>query len=257
MLLKAHDGGAPRAATPRPRDMALIRLAYAADLPGPEEALKRLQAGEPMPGGADLPAAAAAAPGSGGMGGGGASAPRPRVIAPAAAAATSRRRPCSPSPTCIALIDRRRDIAPAAWTWSGSSGRSASRPGAIECEPAPGAPNNLAQRLVARLKEWTGQPWLIAAQGGGGRSPLGAAEARAPRSAPRSRPIPSSCAVMAALPGAEIISSAQPAATRRRRRAPTPERRRRRPGSAFQASVGRRRKPRVKREPHERPWPHR
>src|SRR5690349_13952806 len=30
-------------------DMALIRLAYAADLPGPEEALKRLQAGDALP----------------------------------------------------------------------------------------------------------------------------------------------------------------------------------------------------------------
>jgi len=42
------------------------------------------------------------------------------------------------------------------------------RPGAIEFEPAPGAPGNLAQRLAVRLKEWTGQPWLVAAQGGGG-----------------------------------------------------------------------------------------
>ncbi|MES4864637.1 hypothetical protein ABS203_20025, partial [Acinetobacter baumannii] len=29
------------------------------------------------------------------------------------------------------------------------------RPGAIEYEPAPGAPRDLAQRLVARLREWT------------------------------------------------------------------------------------------------------
>ena len=33
-------------------------------------------------------------------------------------------------------------------------------------EPAPGAPANLAGRLVAKLKEWTGQPWLVAAEGG-------------------------------------------------------------------------------------------
>ena len=42
------------------------------------------------------------------------------------------------------------------------------RPGAITFEPAPGAPSNLAGRLVARLKEWTGEPWLVAAEGGGG-----------------------------------------------------------------------------------------
>ena len=46
------------------------------------------------------------------------------------------------------------------------------RPGAIEFEPVAGAPANLAQRLSARLKEWTGQPWLVAAQGGGGAETL-------------------------------------------------------------------------------------
>src|SRR5512140_987795 len=46
LTLKAYDEvrRAPDAAAAV--DMALIRLAYAADLPGPEEALKRLQAGE-------------------------------------------------------------------------------------------------------------------------------------------------------------------------------------------------------------------
>ena len=34
------------------------------------------------------------------------------------------------------------------------------RPGAIEYESVPGAPANLAQRLVGRLKEWTGERWL-------------------------------------------------------------------------------------------------
>ena len=46
------------------------------------------------------------------------------------------------------------------------------RPGAITFESAPGAPSNLAGRLVARLKEWTGQPWLVAAEGGGGGETL-------------------------------------------------------------------------------------
>ena len=49
VILRAHDevrrSPDPAAAV----DMALIRLAYAADLPGPEEALKRLQSGEPLP----------------------------------------------------------------------------------------------------------------------------------------------------------------------------------------------------------------
>ncbi|MFD3266699.1 DNA polymerase III subunit gamma/tau, partial [Phenylobacterium ferrooxidans] len=54
MLLRAYDevrrSPDPAAAV----DMALIRLAYAADLPGPEEALKRIQTGDPV-GGAPAP----------------------------------------------------------------------------------------------------------------------------------------------------------------------------------------------------------
>jgi DNA polymerase-3 subunit gamma/tau len=104
----------------------------------------------------------------------------------------------------LALIDRRRDIAlrldveryvrPISF-----------RPGAIEYEPAPGAPGNLAQRLVNRLKEWTGQPWLIA-QGGGG------AESQWERQKRDEREVradveqdPFVRAVMEAFPGAEII----------------------------------------------------
>ncbi|HYE42410.1 MAG TPA: DNA polymerase III subunit gamma/tau, partial [Caulobacteraceae bacterium] len=46
------------------------------------------------------------------------------------------------------------------------------RPGAIEFEPVPNTPPDLTRRLSARLKEWTGQTWLIAAQGGGGAESL-------------------------------------------------------------------------------------
>ena len=71
----------------------------------------------------------------------------------------------------LALIDKKRDI-----TLKLDVERFVRpisfRPGAIEYEPAPGAPNNLAQRLVRRLKEWTGERWLIAAQGGGGAESL-------------------------------------------------------------------------------------
>src|SRR6185312_13007954 len=51
LTLKAYEEvrRAPDAAAAT--EMALIRIAYAADLPGPEEALKRLQAGEVPAGG--------------------------------------------------------------------------------------------------------------------------------------------------------------------------------------------------------------
>jgi DNA polymerase-3 subunit gamma/tau len=81
------------------------------------------------------------------------------------------------------------------------------RPGAIEYEPAPGAPANLAQRLVGRLKEWTGERWLIAAQGGGGAESLWEKqnrEAREVRAEIEQDPFVRS--VMEAFPGAEILS---------------------------------------------------
>ena len=99
MLLKGLRRGAPRARSRRAAvEMALIRLAYAADLPGPEEALKALQNG----GDCRRRSGAAGVPPRrrGGGGGGGASAwrrsrrrppqPQPAVAPIASAAAASR-----------------------------------------------------------------------------------------------------------------------------------------------------------------------
>ncbi len=164
LALRAHDEvrRAPDGAAAV--DMALVRLAYAADLPGPEEALKQLQSGE--------------AP-SGGSGGGGSRPPSGGGGGATLVARQSSPQPQSPeaAPTLqsfedvLALIDQRRDIAlkldverfvrPVSF-----------RPGVLEYEPAPGAPANLAQRLVERLKEWTGERWLVVAQGGGGAESL-------------------------------------------------------------------------------------
>jgi DNA polymerase-3 subunit gamma/tau len=106
----------------------------------------------------------------------------------------------------LALIEKKRDIAlrldveryvrPISF-----------RPGALEYEPAPGAPANLAQRLVGRLKEWTGQPWLIAAQGGGGAESAWERQKREEREVRTEiEADPFILSVMAAFPGAEIIS---------------------------------------------------
>jgi len=189
-------------------DMALIRLAYAADLPGPEEALKRLQAGDTLPpgGGGSGPSGGGgggAAPSGGG--GGGVSAvvrnlspqPQPGSAEPVAVLNTFEE--------MMALIEKRRDIAlkldveryvrPISF-----------RPGAIEYEAAPGAPVNLAQRLVGRLKEWTGERWLIAAQGGGGAESLWEKQKREEREVRAEiEADPFIKSVMATFPGAEIV----------------------------------------------------
>ncbi|HZZ35257.1 MAG TPA: DNA polymerase III subunit gamma/tau, partial [Caulobacteraceae bacterium] len=206
MLLKAHEE-VRRAPDPSAAvEMALIRLAYAADLPGPEEALRALQAGEPLPAGPG--------PGSskGGNGGGAATAraqqPSPQAVA--------RPAPAQPAPQTfeevVRLIDEKRDIGlkldveryvrPISF-----------RPGVIEFEPAPGAPSNLAHRLVSRLKEWTAQPWLVAAEGGGGAETL-LERQRRERDAARKEALaePFVQALMQTFPGAELIEVRQAAA---------------------------------------------
>jgi DNA polymerase-3 subunit gamma/tau len=186
--------------------MALIRLAYAADLPGPEEALKKLQAGEAPAGGGG----ASSGPSGGGGGavasGGGSTnavargfaAPQPQVSSEPVAVINTFEE-------MLALIEKKRDISlkldverfvrPISF-----------RQGAIEYEPAPGAPANLAQRLVGRLKDWTGERWLIAAQGGGGAESLWERQKREEREV-RSEieQDPFVVAVMKSFPGAEIL----------------------------------------------------
>jgi len=161
MLLKALDE-VRRAPSPADAvEMAIVRLAYAADLPGPEEALKALRDGDPTAGGGG-----AGPRGGGGGGGGGASV----QLAVRQAVA-----PALPDPqtfeATVALIGEKREISlqmdvqryvkPVAF-----------KPGAITYESAPGAPFDLARRLASRLKEWTGRTWLIAANGQGGGETL-------------------------------------------------------------------------------------
>jgi DNA polymerase-3 subunit gamma/tau len=206
MLLKAHDE-ARRAPDPFAAvEMAIIRLAYAADLPGPEEALKALQNGEPVGGGPSAPS------GGGGGGGGGAAA---RAFAPApqvsASAAPQMAAPQS-FDDVVRMIDARRDIG-LSLDVKHYMRPISFRPGAITFEPAPGAPSNLAGRLVARLKEWTGQPWLVAAEGGGGGESAYERERRERREVRAEiEADPFVASVMAAFPGAEIVDIRQTAA---------------------------------------------
>jgi DNA polymerase-3 subunit gamma/tau len=217
MLLKAHTEvrQAPDAAAAA--EMALIRLCYAADLPGPEEALKALRDGEPAGGGGGAPM-----PSGGGGSGGGATA-QARMTAPQPQTTTQ------PAPTLasfedvVALIDARRDVSlkldverfvrPISF-----------RPGAITFEAAPGAPSNLAGRLVARLKEWTGQPWLVAAEGGGGAESAWERQKREEREARAEiEADPFVKSVMEAFPGAQVIEVRQLAAPEAAAEAPVEE----------------------------------
>jgi DNA polymerase-3 subunit gamma/tau len=208
MLLKAYEE-ARRAPDPAAAcEMALIRLCYAADLPGPEEALKAIQAGEPVSGGRGPSAPS----GGGGASGSGAMARQLSQPQSQAEPQISGQIVLQSFEDVVALIDARRDVVlkldvakflrPVSF-----------RPGAIEFEPAPGAPGNLSQRLSARLKEWTGQPWLVAALGGGGaESLLERAHREKAVELKQLEADPFIQSVMQAFPGTEIVAVRQLAA---------------------------------------------
>jgi len=196
MLLKALEE-VRRAPDPAAAvDMALIRLAYAADLPGPEEALKALRED-----GVVAPRPAQGGPrGSGG--GAQAMMAAPRAVAAPAANALAQPQSFD---DLARLAEARRDVAlkldleryvrPISF-----------RLGAVAFEAAPGAPSNLQQRLVARLKEWTGQPWLVSCEGGGGAETLMERQKRATaRAREEALAEPFVQAVLAAFPGTEIL----------------------------------------------------
>ncbi len=192
MLLKALDE-VRRAPSPADAvEMAIVRLAYAADLPGPEEALKALRDGEPMLGGPSPR-------GGGGGGGGGASA---QLAARPVAA------PALPDPQTfeqvVALIGEKREVGlqmdvqryvkPVAF-----------KPGAITYESGPGAPVDLARKLSSRLRDWTGRTWLIAANGqGGGETMIEVDRRKRSQERAEIEADPFVTAVMAAFPGAVI-----------------------------------------------------
>ena len=201
MLLKALDE-VRRAPDPAAAvDMTLIRLAYAADLPGPEEALKVLR-GE---GGSESAGVSPPAPRPSG---GGASAAA-RALATQAVAAPSGLAAPQSFEDVVALAGERRDIGlkldlekyvrPISF-----------RSGALTFEAVHGAPSNLSHRLVARLKEWTGQPWLVACEGGGGAETLLERQQKAVDAAhAEALAEPFIQAVLAAFPGTEILDVRQ------------------------------------------------
>ncbi|HEY3798545.1 MAG TPA: DNA polymerase III subunit gamma/tau [Caulobacteraceae bacterium] len=210
LLMRAYDE-VRRAPDPAAAvEMALIRIAYAADLPSPEDALKALRSGEPLP---SAPPTSPGPSGGGAMARGGAATRAVAQAAPAEDVAPVLRN----FDDVVALIETKRDIA-LRLDVEKYVRLISFRTGAISFEPAAGAPTNLSQRLAVRLKEWTGQPWLVAAEGGGGGETVAERlkrELDVAREEVLADPFVQS--VLAQFPGAELtevrqIADAEPAA---------------------------------------------
>ena len=211
MLLKALEEVAIAPNAMMAAEMAIIRLTHVADLPSPEELVRRLS---------DAPAAAgpAPAPGGGGRVARGSAAPMTApVTAPrAAAAAPAAQEVAPPAPVAgplaryerfddvVGLVRARRDVSLLVEIEEGVR-LVRYAPGRIEFEPADTAPPDLAARLAQRLQLWTGARWGVAVVGSGGGDTI--AEVRAREKGDlraRSLEHPMVQAVLAAFPGAEI-----------------------------------------------------
>ena len=169
MLLKAIDevSSAPNAMMAA--EMAIIRLTHVAELPSPEELIRKL-GDAPVPTPPTGGGGRGAAPGSYGQTHAqGSPAPThpgpsgPSAHAGGAAPALAAEQALAHYPTfehVIELIRSNRDVKLLVEVEAGVR-LAAYQPGRIEFTPADGAAPDLAQRLGAGLQRWTGNRWAV------------------------------------------------------------------------------------------------
>jgi DNA polymerase-3 subunit gamma/tau len=211
MLLKALEEVASAPNAMMAAEMAVIRMTHLADLPAPEELVRKLHDAPPQ---APQPMPPTAPPPTGGGHGDAHAAPTnapPRVPAQSAATAPA---PQAGEETALArfatfasvleLIRANRDVhlQILVETYVRLARYS---PGRIEFEPADDAPRDLAQNLGAKLTAWTGARWAVSVVSEGGEPTIaelrGAAEQSLEAEA-RNHPLVK--AVLEAFPGAKI-----------------------------------------------------
>ncbi len=167
MLLKALEevSAAPNAMMAA--EMAVIRLTHVADLPSPEELIKRLQDTPPPPNGGPgggMPIQSnGAAPVEARAATSYAPAPRGSGGAPVAALAQDTQSALARYPSfehVVELIRNNRDVKLLVEVENGVRLVSY-QPGRIEFTPSSQAPTDLAPRLGSALQRWTGNRWAV------------------------------------------------------------------------------------------------
>jgi DNA polymerase III subunit gamma/tau len=196
--------------SPRPlasAEMALIRLAYASDLPSPEETIRKLSQAS------DGPRHAPTVP----SGGGGARASMRLAAtepAPVASAPSSPPSPVVPRlarfDDVVALARSKRDIQ-LVQSLERDVRLARFEQGSIAFTLVDGAEPGLAQTLSRRLQEWTGERWIVALQGGSTAPTLReTAEAREAERASNAASHPLVQKVLDRFKGARIVDVRRP-----------------------------------------------
>jgi DNA polymerase-3 subunit gamma/tau len=173
MLLKSLDEVAAAPNAMMAAEMAIIRLTHVADLPSPEELVRKLNGISPPP---------PPAPNGGGGGhataaGGGATSAYGSTAAPSGggggatmALATNADQALARYPTfehVIELVRTNRDVKLLVEIET-TLQLAAYQPGRIEFVPTDRAPRDMAQRLGAKLQQWTGNRWAVTIVNEGG-----------------------------------------------------------------------------------------
>jgi DNA polymerase III subunit gamma/tau len=205
--------------------MVLVRVAYAADLPAPEDVIRALDDGTPSR--PTRPSSNAAASPSGGGG----AAPRPRLeaarggadAAPTPAPAPAPQAPraalamqpvaeAAPAPLAIArfedviaLAAEKRDLMLKA-ALERDVRLVRIEDGKLEIALEPGASKALANEMSRKLADWSGRRWMVVVSGEAGAPTLKAqADARQQELAIGVTADPLVQAVLARFPGAQIV----------------------------------------------------
>jgi DNA polymerase III subunit gamma/tau len=197
--------------SPRPlasAEMALIRLAYASDLPSPEEALRKLVGQATERHASPLPP----------VGGGPRSSMRLAAADPAPAESAPRPSPpvAGPRLACfedlVALARAKRDVR-LVESLEREVRLARFERGSIAFTPVEGAASGLAPSLARRLQEWTGERWMVALVAGSTALTLReAAEARDAERASGAASHPLVRKVLDRFKGARIVDVRRPEA---------------------------------------------
>ena len=201
-------------------EMVLVRLAYVADLPAPEDLIRALDDGAPS-GPARSASTTTASSGGGGAGarprleaarGGAQAAPAPAPSSPRAALAMQPAAERAPAPLAIgrfedviALAAEKRDLMLKA-ALERDVRLVGIEDGKLELALEPGASKALVNELSRKLADWTGRRWMVVVSGEAGAPTLKAqADVRQQELASGVAADPLVQAVLARFPGAQIV----------------------------------------------------
>ena len=175
MLLKALEEVAMAPNAMMAAEMAVIRLTHVADLPTPDELVRKLQNSTPPPGGG--PSGGRPAPTGGSTTTAMSQTPAPTHSGPSGPSASGVQTAVALAEDALQHYARFEDVV--ALIRYQRDGKLLAdvetdlrlvsyQPGRIEFEPTDRAPKDLSQRLGQRLQTWTGTRWVVTVVSSGG-----------------------------------------------------------------------------------------